>query len=501
MEKKQVKKLTMFGFFSMTASMVMAMYEYPSFATSQFAVVFFVLLGGIFWFLPTALISAEMASVEGWSEGGVFGWVGNALHSDKVGFMALFFQWFQITVGLVTMSYFVIGMLADILNWQALNNLPWLKFLACLVLFIIINLLQLGGTKYTAVIAKWGFLLGILLTSAIFFICAIVYLAQGNPVQITFGAHQLFPSFANVGNLTIFATFILAFAGVEASGSHINELENPGRNYPLTMFIIVILAIILDAFGGLAVACVIPQQQLSLNSGIFQTLSVLFFHFSPYATGAIDIVSLLIVLGVVAEIGSWIVGPSTGMRTSAQYGMMPQWITKTNKHDVPVNMLFVQFLVFIMWDAILTFGGNGGNVSFLVATTLTTLIYLVCYVMMYVGYFKLIFTEKNLKRTYSIPGGIVVKFIVAICGICTSIFAFCMSFTPSTALTSSQTVTFIVLLVVCFCIAIVIPIIISAFQKVYARHVPEGELKIMHYKLVRQAAQQNAAQSAPVQQN
>ncbi|MBO7671223.1 MAG: amino acid permease, partial [Aeriscardovia sp.] len=211
MEKKQVKKLTMFGFFSMTASMVMAMYEYPSFATSQFAVVFFVLLGGIFWFLPTALISAEMASVEGWSEGGVFGWVGNSLHSDKVGFMALFFQWFQITVGLVTMSYFVIGMLADILNWQALNNLPWLKFLACLVLFIIINLLQLGGTKYTAVIAKWGFLLGILLTSVIFFICAIVYLAQGNPVQITFGAHQFFPSFANVGNLTIFATFILAF--------------------------------------------------------------------------------------------------------------------------------------------------------------------------------------------------------------------------------------------------------------------------------------------------
>ncbi|MBQ1804213.1 MAG: amino acid permease, partial [Bifidobacteriaceae bacterium] len=169
MEKKQVKKLTMFGFLSMTASMVMAMYEYPSFATSRFAVVFFVLLGGIFWFLPTALISAEMASVEGWSEGGVFGWVGNALHSDKVGFMALFFQWFQITVGLVTMSYFVIGMLADILNWQALNNLPWLKFLACLVLFIIINLMQLGGTKHTAIIAKWGFMLGILLTSVIFF--------------------------------------------------------------------------------------------------------------------------------------------------------------------------------------------------------------------------------------------------------------------------------------------------------------------------------------------
>ena len=484
------RNLTLFGFFAMTASMVMAVYEYPSFGTSGFACIFFALLGGIFWFLPMAFMAAEMASVDGWSTGGVFGWVGNALHSDRLGFMALFFQWFQITVGYVTMCYVIIGLLSQIFNWQALNNTAWIKFIAVLVIFGIVTLLQLGGTKYTTTIAKIGFIVGILVSAIILFIFAIIYLAQGHPVQIKFGASEFFPSFANVGNLTIFATFILAFAGVEASGSHINELENPGRNYPLTMFIIVILAIVLDAFGGLAVACVIPQQQLSLNSGIFQTLSVLFFHFSPYATGAIDIVSLLIVLGVIAEIGSWIVGPSTGMRTSAQYGMMPQWITKTNKHDVPVNMLFVQFLVFIMWDAILTFGGNGGNVSFLVATTLTTLIYLVCYVMMYVGYFKLIFTEKNLKRSYSIPGGIVVKFIVAICGICTSVFAFCMSFTPSTALTSSQTVTFIVLLIVCFCIAVIIPLIISAFQKIYTKHVPEGELKIMHYKLVRQQAAQ-----------
>ena len=92
MSTQQKKKLTGFGFFAMTASMVMTVYEFPSLATAKFACVFFALIGGIFWFLPTALISAEMASVEGWSEGGVFGWVGNALHSERLGFMALFFQ-------------------------------------------------------------------------------------------------------------------------------------------------------------------------------------------------------------------------------------------------------------------------------------------------------------------------------------------------------------------------------------------------------------------------
>ncbi|MBO6003807.1 MAG: amino acid permease [Aeriscardovia sp.] len=478
------RNLTFFGFFAMTASMVMAMYEYPSFATSQFAVVFFVLLGGIFWFLPTALVSAELASVDGWSEGGVFGWVGNALHSDKLGFMALFFQWFQITVGFVTMCYFVIGMLADIFGWSEMNSVPWVKFLFVILLFLLINLCQLGGTKYTANIAKWGFLIGILLTSIIFFIVAITYLAQGNPVQIKFGASQFFPNFSNVGTLTIFATFILAFEGVEASGSHIDELDNPNRNYPLVMLIIVILAIILDALGGLAVACVIPQQQLSLNSGIFQTLQFLMYHFSPTLTWFIDIMSVLIVVGVVAEIGSWVVGPSTGMRDSAEYGMMPQWIAKTNKHGVPVNMLIIQFVVFIMWDAILTFGGSGGNVSFLVATTLTTLIYLVCYLLMYVSYFKLIFAGKNLKRSYNVPGGIVVKTIVAVCGTLTSLFAFCMSFTPSTALSGNQTTIFLVLLIICFIISIIIPVIITAFHKQYVKGIPADQLRLIHYKLV-----------------
>lgn len=42
------KQLTLLGFFAITASMVMAVYEYPTFATSGFSLVFFLLLGGLF---------------------------------------------------------------------------------------------------------------------------------------------------------------------------------------------------------------------------------------------------------------------------------------------------------------------------------------------------------------------------------------------------------------------------------------------------------------------
>lgn len=66
------KQLSMLGFFAITASMVMAVYEYPTFATSGFSLIFFLLLGGILWFIPVGLCAAEMATVEGWDEGGIF---------------------------------------------------------------------------------------------------------------------------------------------------------------------------------------------------------------------------------------------------------------------------------------------------------------------------------------------------------------------------------------------------------------------------------------------
>jgi hypothetical protein len=79
--KQVARSLTLFGFFSLTASMVLTVYEYPTFATAKLHLVFFLVLGGIFWFLPVALCAAEMATVNGWNQngGGIFSWVKHTL--------------------------------------------------------------------------------------------------------------------------------------------------------------------------------------------------------------------------------------------------------------------------------------------------------------------------------------------------------------------------------------------------------------------------------------
>ncbi|MGC3549553.1 amino acid permease, partial [Enterococcus faecium] len=75
---------------------------------------------------------------------------------------------------------------------------------------------------------------------------AAAYFIGGNPIQMANNANAFIPDFSQLCTLVVFVSFILANMGVEASASHINEQENPQRNYPLSMFLLVILAIALD---------------------------------------------------------------------------------------------------------------------------------------------------------------------------------------------------------------------------------------------------------------
>ena len=455
--------LTLFAFFAMTASMVMTVYEYPTFATSGFHLVFFLLLGGILWFLPVALCAAEMATVEGWQEGGIFAWVGNTL-GEKFGFAAIFFQWFQITVGFVTMIYFILGCVSYIFNWNSLNNVPFIKFIGVLVIFWALTFSQLGGTKNTAKIAKAGFIFGILIPAIILFALSIAYIVQGNPVDVKIGAKYFVPDFSKVDTLVVFVSFILAYMGVEASASHVNELQDAHKNYPLAMIILVVLAIILNTIGGLTVAAVVPQSKLSLSAGVVETFKALVLHFAPNGTWLVKLIAILLALGVMGEVSAWVVGPSRGMYAAAQKGILPKSLAKTNQHDVPVNLVFVQGVIVTIWAAVLTFGGGGNNVSFLTAISLTVVIYLVGYLLFFIGYFVLVLKKGDLKRSYNVPGGKIFKLIVAACGLLTSVFALAISFVPPSQLSGKSVHEYLTILSISFIITILIPFVIYSIS-------------------------------------
>lgn len=474
------KKLSMIGFFAITASMVMAVYEYPTFATSGFSLVFFLLLGGLLWFIPVGLCAAEMATVEGWEEGGVFSWVSNTL-GERWGFAAISFGYLQIAVGFIPMLYFVLGALSYILNWPELNTDPVIKTVAALIILWALAVTQFGGTKYTAKIAKLGFFGGILLPAAILVVLAIAYLISGAHLAIDFTPATFFPDFTKIGTLVVFVAFILSYMGVEASATHVNEMSNPGRDYPLAIFLLMIAAICLSSIGGLSVASVIPNADINLSAGVVQTFHVLITHYGTGLEWAVRIVAALLVLGVLAEIASWIVGPSRGMFVTAQKGILPKAFAKVNRNGVPVGLVVSQLLITSIAIVVLTNSGGGNNMSFLIALALTVVIYLCSYFLLFLGYINLVRRHGDKKRTFNIPGGDNVKIVVACVGFTVSAIAFIVSFFPPSSLPGGEETDFYVtLLLVSFVIVLSLPFII------YALHDKKGKsinAELVHIKV------------------
>lgn len=452
-------KLSFFAFFTLTASMTMSIYAYPTFASAKAHLIFYLILCGLLWFLPVSLCAAEMSTVKKWENGSIYTWVSKTL-GHRFGFAAIFFQWFKVTVGFISMLYFALGALSFVFDIDFIMQNPLLKFLVVSLIFILLTLSQLKGTKMTTLISKIGFISGVLIPITILFVLQIIYLIQGNPMNIVIDSKHIFPSLASFKTMVIFASFILAYTGVEASASYINALDKPNRNYPLVMITLAIIAIILNTVGGLSVAIAVDSSKLSLDSGLFQAFSVYINTLLPNHTYLIKIIALFVAFGILAEISSWIVGPTKGMYFAATQGILAQTFTKTNKHNVTTNLLYLQCVVVIIWAFILTVGGTRSNVSFLSALQLTVVIYIAAYILFFIAYFKLNLKMDYLNRTYQVPGPKPIKLLIASSGLVLSIFGLIMSFFPPENLSSSDQKIYIMILASSFIITVVLPFII-----------------------------------------
>ncbi|WP_406602998.1 amino acid permease [Lentilactobacillus buchneri] len=465
---KNANQITGFQLFSMTTSMVMTVYGFAAFAKQGPTALFFLFLAGILWFIPVTKAAGEMASIDGWSRGGIFTWARNML-GEKTGWAALFYQWVHITVGMNTMMYFIIGCLSISVGLPIMNDNPFVKFGLMMVILWGLILVQQRGTKLTGKIAQWCFTLGVIIPVNDLLAIFIIYLAQGNPMLININFHSILPSSWSGDVLVGFVPFMLAFAGAEGSAPHVKDLDHP-RVYPKVMLALAIAAIVSDIVGSMAIAGTIPNKDIQLSTGIVYAYGALVQKFGISVVIVEKLSGFLLAVGVLGEISSWVVGPNAGMFEAAKSGFLPPRFSKANKYGVETNVMILQGIIVSIMGALLTFGAGGSkaNLSFQTAMSLTVALYTLMYMLLFISYMVLQIKHSDLNRPYVASKSKVMRLVYGGLGFILSAFGFFVTFFPPKDMIASSQRTYLTLLLTGFVVVFFIPFILYRYHKRWA---------------------------------
>jgi amino acid transporter len=273
---------------------------------------------------------------------------------------------------------------------------------------------------------------------------------------------RLFPHITGLGSVAFLAGIILLFAGVEVHAVHANDLENPAKQFPESMFLAMIIIFLLFTLGSLAVAAVIPADQVSLTAGLMQAFKQLLdkFHLS-FLT---PIMGLLAAFGAIGGVMSWIDGPSRGLLETAKNGEIPPFMAKTNKNGIQVNILIIQAII-VSLLASLYFVMDNVSVAFFVLSAMTVTLYLTMYILMYAAAIKLRYSHPDLPRPYKMPGGLFGMWLVAGIGLLGVCFAIVVGFFPPTNLTVGNPSLYVGLVSAGMIIFIGLPLLINKMKK------------------------------------
>ena len=432
----------------------------PTVAEYGWASIAFYLMGALLFFIPLALVAAELAT--GWPKaGGVYAWVRQAF-GDRTGFASVWFEWIENIVWFPTVLSFVAATLAYVIEPSLADNKLYLV-IAMLTIFWALTLANFFGMKWTARLNNPAVIGGTLFPAALLIGLGGYWLLAGRHNAIPFSSGKLVPNMGSLGNLVFFSGVLLGYAGIEMAGFHAKETRNPGRDYPRAIFLAAGLIVAVSVLATLAIAFVVPQAKLSLVSGLLQAFTF-FFHALGIGAWATKVMAALVGLGTLALISTWLLGPAKGLYASERSGDLPPELHYVNKRHVPVAILVAQGVMGSLFALVFLFVPSI-NTSYWMLSALTTQILVLMYILVFAAALRLRYTEPDTPRPYRIPGGNVGIWIVAGLGLAGSTFGLVIGFIPPSGLDHWPTPIYVAAMLAAILICSLPPFIIERIKK------------------------------------
>ena len=397
----------------------------PATALFGSSLIFFFIFSAIVFLIPVALVSAELSSTWSEEEGGVYSWVRHAF-GDGVAFFTIWLQWINTMVWYPTILSFIAGTMAYLINPELAQNKYYL-ISVILIVFWSLTFIGLSGLKASAAFASFCAITGMIIPMVFIILLAVIWVLKGNPIAIDFSFNSLIPHWKNTQSWVSLTAIMTSFLGMELAAVHVRNVHNPQRNFPRAMFFSVILILTTMIFGSLAIAFVLPQGEISLVHGVMQAFTNFFEAY--HLTGLMPVMVILLLLGSLGSMVNWIISPAKGLLLAADNGFLPHWLYRLNRHGIASRILILQaVLVTLLCSGFLLFPTV--NAIYWLFTALSTELYILMYVLMFVAAIRLKKKFSHLPRPFAIPGGRYGYYFTCLLGIVGCLITLVIGFFP-----------------------------------------------------------------------
>ena len=295
--------LSMFSLVMITVGSVDSLRNLPATALFGSHLIVLFILAALFFLVPTALASAELAS--GWpKQGGVYVWVKEAF-GQRVGFFAIWLQWIENVIWYPTILAFVAGTIGYLIH-PALAANPYFLWVVIVACFWGGTWVNLRGIQSSALFANICTISGLLIPMAMIIAFGGAWIMGDNPVQIRFDWANIMPDWGLNGMWVSLTAIMLSFCGIEIATVHADEVENPQHAFPRALSYSVVIIVLTLLLGSLAIAVVLPKNEISLVAGIMQSFDAFFKHY--HTPWLMPLVAIMLVLGGLGGVNNWIIG-------------------------------------------------------------------------------------------------------------------------------------------------------------------------------------------------
>lgn len=358
--------------------------------------VFWWLFLGVVFFVPYALICAEMGTTYP-EQGGLYAWIRDAF-GRRWASRATWAYWVNTALWIPANVILFTGVFGQMF-------MPDMPLALQIAMAIALVWITVGLNAITLSVGKWvpnvGAVTKIVVILAIV-IGAIAYVAE-NGMANALTPETILPSWGT--SLEYFSVIIYGMLGFELASAGSEEMKNPARDVPVSILISGLIIITFYTSATVAILAAIPVGDIDLVEGLVDTLE-LFFGSTDAGRALATALGIGALYTFFSNSVTWSLGCNRAMAEAADEAEFPKVFAVAHpKLGTPVGAAVMMGAVGTI--ALLAYGfvADSNADLFWTLFAFSAAIFLVPYILLVLAFARMRRIDGDRPRPYRVPGG------------------------------------------------------------------------------------------------